>query len=117
MKFHLDTLPPNAARLPYAFGAPLREAAEPLALAIGDRLIDKGDEELREASKLKAIVALGFEDRRHRAADNYEPVVAAAIQQAVELADYAADKIVLTVKMRRGVSRPGTTILFKEAAQ
>lgn len=101
-------LPRSANTLPYCFGAPLREAAAPLRAAFLERL--PADSPLRDASSLEATARVAFADRRRRAAHNFEAVLLCALHGALEDAGWRERNVNLTVRLRSGAARPGTTI-------
>ncbi len=82
VKLRAAVLPVNANTLPYQFGSPVREAAEPLREALRRQL--DVDSPLLEAPVLEAIVELAFGDRRDRNPRNYEIVAREAIERALE---------------------------------
>lgn len=101
-------VPPSTNALPYCFGAPLREAAEPFRVAFAAQL--PADSPLALEGALEAEARVAFADRRRRAPSNFEAVLACGLQRALEDAGWRARSVSLTVQLRGGASRPGTTI-------
>lgn len=109
VKLRASVLPASVNTLAYAFGSPLREAAEPLREALRRQLATAPP--LVDASLLEARVDLAFGDERYRNPRNYEPVAREAIVGA--LADVGTEAElrrvdVHLVKDRK--RRPSTTI-------
>lgn len=87
IRLRLDGVPPNSSTLDYAFGAPLRAAAEPWRERIAQALRD--GYELPEEGRLQVELTLAFADRRRRVAANYVEVLRRALVDA--LADLGCD--------------------------
>jgi hypothetical protein len=101
-------VPPSSNRLAFVFGSALAEAAEPLRAAILERL--PIDSSLRHAPSLDAEARVAFADRRHRVAGNFEPVLRAALEGALEDAGWKVRGVELRVQILGGAPRPSTTI-------